>query len=717
MSVIQQIQEKYAKLMAIIIALALIIFVVMLAFENGGSLFRGGNSTSVGKVNGKSIDQAEFANMVEQQKNYMIQQGYPQSEALTQQAVSNAWNMEVNRILLETEMKKLGMQIGKKELGDILYGANPPADLRQRFSDPETGVYNAQAAKQAIDNMLKTADAKSKDQFNLYLNSLENMRLEEKYTSLLNNSINFPRWLIEKQNEDNSLMARVSFVKEFYSNVADSLVKVTDKEIEDYIAKHKTEFKQEESRSIAYVAFSALPTGEDSAASLKSIVDLKPEFDTTSDAGSFVLRNGSSLEYSDSYFPKSQLTMANMQMGLSFKDTILSLAKNTVYGPYLDGNSYVLAKMLDSKVLPDSVKCRHILISTNEQQGGFADSIAKRKIDSIEAAIKGGASWATLAASYNPDGTRTTAGEMTFSSTQIQSEGFAPEFGQFILFDGKPGESKVVKTSFGYHYINIMSFIKPEQHYKIAYFARPIEASQETDNNANNQANKFAADSRDAKSFDASAEKLKAEGINKLIATDIPPTGSQVVGLGVSRNFVKEIYAADKGDVLAPERVGDNWVVALVTDVQKEGTMPAAKARYMVEPLLLKHKKAEVIAKKIGNVTTLEAAATVLGGRNIETADSLRFAGARPASLSSETRVIGAAFNMQNKGKVVPQALEGTEGVYVLRVDDISATANTDSNVAEQRKAQYQQAKMRGSYPPLALREAATVKNNLSKMY
>lgn len=717
MSVIQQIQEKYAKLMAIIIALALIIFVVMLAFENGGSLFRGGNGTSVGKVNGKSIEQAEFANMVEQQKNYMIQQGYPQSEALTQQAVSNAWNMEVNRILLETEMKKLGMQIGKKELGDILYGANPPADLRQRFSDPETGVYNAQAAKQAIDNMLKTADAKSKEQFNLYLNSLENMRLEEKYTSLLNNSVNFPRWLIEKQNEDNSLMARVSFVKEFYSNVADTAVKVTDKEIEEYVAKHKSEFKQEESRGIAYVAFSALPTGEDSAAALKSIVDLKPEFDTTADAGSFVLRNGSSLEYSDSYFPKSQLTMANMQMGLSFKDTILSLAKNAVYGPYLDGNSYVLAKMLDSKVLPDSVKCRHILISTNEQQGGFADSTAKRKIDSIEAAIKGGASWATLAASYNPDGTRTTAGEMTFSSTQIQSEGFAPEFGQFILFDGKPGESKVVKTTYGYHYINIMSFIKPEQHYKIAYFARPIEASQETDNNANNLANKFAADSRDAKSFDASAEKLKAQGINKLIATDIPPTGSQIVGLGVSRNFVKEIYAADKGDVLAPERVGDNWVVAMVTDVQKEGTMPAAKARYMVEPLLLKHKKAELIAKKIGTITTLEAAAAALGGRNIETADSLRFAGVRPASLSSETRVIGAAFNMQNKGKVVPQALEGAEGVYVLRVDDISATANTDSNVAEQRKVQYQQAKMRGSYPPLALREAATIKNNLSKMY
>ena len=44
MSVIQKIQDKYAKLMAVIIAIALLTFVVMLAFENGGSLFQGGNS-------------------------------------------------------------------------------------------------------------------------------------------------------------------------------------------------------------------------------------------------------------------------------------------------------------------------------------------------------------------------------------------------------------------------------------------------------------------------------------------------------------------------------------------------------------------------------------------------------------------------------------------------------------------------------------------------
>ena len=52
MSVIQQIQEKYAKLMAIIIAVALLTFVVMLAFENGGSLFGSLNdSAKTGSLN------------------------------------------------------------------------------------------------------------------------------------------------------------------------------------------------------------------------------------------------------------------------------------------------------------------------------------------------------------------------------------------------------------------------------------------------------------------------------------------------------------------------------------------------------------------------------------------------------------------------------------------------------------------------------------------
>ena len=76
--------------------------------------------------------------------------------ASRQQAIETAWNQELARIVMASELDKLGMQIGKKEVGDILYGANPPQDLKQQFTDPQTGAYNPQLAKQQIDQMMKS---------------------------------------------------------------------------------------------------------------------------------------------------------------------------------------------------------------------------------------------------------------------------------------------------------------------------------------------------------------------------------------------------------------------------------------------------------------------------------------------------------------------------------------------------------------------------------
>ena len=187
--------------------------------------------------------------------------------------------------------------------------------------------------------------------------------------------------------------------------------------------------------------------------------------------------------------------------------------------------------------------------------------------------------------------------------------------------------------------------------------------------------------------------------------------------MGPARQFVISIYDAKQGEVLQPERVGENYVVAIVTEVNKKGTQSAAKARPLVEPLLRNHKKAEQIQKKLGTITSLEDAAAKLGGAAIETADSVRMSGTQSSLVASEPKVIGAAFNPANKGKVVNQAIEGTSGVYVVRVNNVSATAIADANVAEQRKSRYQQAKMRGGYPQQVLMEAAEIKDNRSKIY
>ena len=700
--------------MAVIIAVALLTFVVMLAFENGGSLFQTGRATTVGTINGEKIDAIAFSKTIDQQEASMQAQGYPSGGATRQQAIDGAWNQELGRIVMASELEKLGMQIGKKEMGDILYGENAPQDLKQQFTDPQTGVYNAQMAKQQIDQMLKSKQtpAAQKEQFNNYVNQLEFMRMNEKYNSLLSNSSNFPKWMIEKQNADNSQLASISLVREFYTSIPDSAVKISDKEIEDYISKHKKDFKQDEARSIAYVSFSALPTAADTTATRERIMSLKPGLDSTKDLQQFLESQGVTTYYN------GYINGKNIQ--IEAKDSIFKIPVGSVYGPYIDGASFSLAKLVGIRTQPDTVKVRHILVATTQRdpQTGtmtpIRDTASARKIiDSIRTALQTGSNFDTVAAKVSDDpGSKDKGGVYE----NIVSGGMVSEFNDFI-FGNSAGAEDVVKTEFGYHYIEILSQKGGSAAYKIAYLTLPIEASQETDANASNEATLFAGNSRDQKSFDANAEKLKSKGINKAFAQDLKPNDFQVQGMGVSRAFVKSVYDADLGDVLQPERVGENYVVAIVTEVNEKGTQSLAKARPLVEPLLRNDKKAEQIIKKIGAITTLEAAATALGGKTIETVDSLRMSGSQSTIVSSEPKVTGAAFNPASKGKVIPQAIEGTSGVYVVKVNNVTATAIANANVAEQRKEKYQQAKMRGGYPQQVLIEAADIKDNRSEIY
>ncbi len=716
MSIIQDIRDKYAKVAVVAIALALVGFILTDYFSGQGRAGGGNRSNSLGSVNGKSVNADAFAKKVEQAEVNMRNQGYPAS-MVTSQAVEQVWSQEVNSMLLQNELSKLGMKIGKKELGDILYGPNMPADLRQQLSD-ENG-YDPIRAKQKIDQMLKDSKTpqEQKNNFNNYVEQLKQQRLSEKYVALHTNSIHYPRWYLEKQNADNSQIGKISIVREFYTSIPDSAVKIDDKEIAAYIAKNKNDFKQEESRSISYAFFGAAPTSGDTMQLKNQLEVLKPEFDTTTNAVAFLARNGIT-NFFDGYVGASQMQM-------SVKDTIQRLAKNQVFGPYLDGGSYVLAKMLDTKILPDSVKCRHILLGVQDRNGQpiMPDSVAKAKADSVAMAIKNGANFDTLETRYTTDqAAHADKGVMTFSSATIQGEGFAKEFGQFILFDGKPGDKKVIKTQFGWHYIEIMSFIKPQTSYKVAYLAQEILASQETDNKAQEDANQFAADSRDLKGFDTLFEKtLRPKGQQKGVATNINRNAADVQGIGTSRQFVRLIYDAKRGEVLKPERIDFNYVVAVVTGVYDEGTKSPDVARMEVEPILRNRKKAEILKQKVGKVTTLEAAAASLGGKLIEVIDSVRMNST--SKIAYEPGVNGATFNPANKGKVVPEVLEGQSGVYIVRVDSVSTTPVTDGDINVIRNNMYQQFKQYASnpqspaYPINSLKKAATIKDKRSNRY
>lgn len=711
MSIIQTIREKGARITVVIIAISLIGFILTDYFQSRNRTQGGGGSDTIGKVNGTRIGFANFNNLVSAEEKKLRDQGYP-SDMASQQALNTVWDQEVNRIVMEGEFERLGVGVSKKELGDILYGPNAPEDLKRQFSDPKTGVYNAAQAKQQLDLILKKGAPEQKASFNNYINQLILQRKYEKYISIFGAAANVPRWFVEKQNGDNSLIAKASLVKEVYSSIPDSTIKVDDKEIADYVSKHKDDYKQTESRSISYVTFSAAPSAADSLAAYNRAKEQKLEFDTLTDVDDFLA--GLGVDPSNNY--NGYRGVATLQF--KEKDSIIKLPVGRVFGPFLQGNAYMLAKLRGVKQIADSAKVRHILIATmqTDQQTGQAYPIrdtatAFALADSLRKAIAAGSVFDTLCAKFSDDPGSKDKGGVYDNIYPGQMVG---AFNDFCL--GNPVGSKgIVKTEFGYHYIEVLSQKGGQTGYKIAMLPTEIIVSKETEDSASNAAAKFAGESRDLKTFDANFEKsLKPKGINKGIAS-LGPNDAQIGQLGSSRSFVKEeVYKAKLGEVLKPAKIGQAYVVAVVTEILKEGTMSVEKARPGAEAALRNKKKAEILKQKVGKVSTLEAAAAAWGGKQIETIDSIRINGG--GKLGYEPRVTGSIFNPANKGKVVPEVLEGINGVYVVRVDSTGTTPVTAGSVADQRKALAEQKK--NSADPLgALKSKATIKDDRRERY
>jgi peptidyl-prolyl cis-trans isomerase D len=200
MSVIQTIREKYARWAVIAIAVALTGFILMDAFTGRSRLFSGSNSTTLGSVNGKSIDEIDFEKKVQAQEQAMQQQrGGSLGEADRQKIINDMWKQEVDRALLKSEFDKLGLSIGAKERTDMLYGAEPQQLARQYLGDPQTGQYDPNRALQIVNSIKKRKDKSQKDNLNLLLDAMDNARLDEKYVSLVAGSIHYAKWALERQ--------------------------------------------------------------------------------------------------------------------------------------------------------------------------------------------------------------------------------------------------------------------------------------------------------------------------------------------------------------------------------------------------------------------------------------------------------------------------------------------------------------------------------------
>ncbi|KAA5533618.1 hypothetical protein F0919_13855 [Taibaiella lutea] len=709
MAVIQKIRDKYAKLAGGVIVVALLGFILMDYGKGGGR----GPSTTIGKINGDKIDVNEYQAVVDQKETEMKRQsqGQPIDDNTQAQLRDQAWTDLVNDKLLSDAEDKLGIVVTTAEVNDLLTGSNPDPTVLQAFTNPQTGVFNPQEVKSTIAQLKK--DPQRKGDWQAFENSLIKRRHQEKFNGMINGSVYTPKFVLDDINNSRNTIAKINYVKLPYTLIPDAQVKVTDDEIKKYMEAHKAMFTvKDATRSVDFVAFNIVPSAEDSAKAFADLAKIKEEFTTTTDIDAFVARN-SQAQIPVAFYTKEQLK------SLPNVDELMSAPAGSIVGPFYDGSNYTLAKIQETKTLPDSVKCRHILVGLKDPQTGqekLTDAQAKAKIDSIVAMANGGVPFDTLAARFSDDlGSKDKGGEYEFTLANRSGQNpLAPEFGDFV-FEGHTGEKKVVKTEFGYHYIEILSQKAPTTTSKIAFVARPFNYSETTNNALYATASQFSGSAKNAKMFDNLA---KSKGYNIQSADGLNQNSFLVNGLGSSRDLVKWAYSAKLGDVSTVYTIGDRYIVAKLSSVMDAGLAPVNdKTRPFIEQYVMKNKKAEALKNKIKGQASLEAIAQSQG-QAVGTADSVNFVQGFIPGVGQEPKVVGYAFFKSFNANTVSPAISGQDAVYVISLLGKTNLPAAPRDINMERKMQDYQLKANAAQMVMAgMKDAAEVKDQRSDIY
>jgi peptidyl-prolyl cis-trans isomerase D len=694
MSIIQNIRERGAWIIFGIIAIALVAFLLQdgIGRKNGSS-----DITTLGKVNGQEINKIEFDEKVDLQVQQYASQGVRR-----EQMIGYLWEQEISRLLFKSEAEKLGITVGTKELSDVLFGNESP--FRQEFTDKNTGEFKVNDAKNAIAQIKK---GKNKDQINqiekIYIEpSLEN-RIRNKYQALVVRGVQIPKWLADKQYAEQNSIASIKIVGVSYNTISDSSIKVSNDEIATYLKENQAAYQVEEtSRNIGYIGFSAAPTAQDSLNAKNEINALKDAFKATTDEVAYLNKVGTEIPSYNSYISKKTLQIPE-------KDSVLSIGVGNVYGPYVDGRNYTIAKLLGVKQWSDSSSVRHILIATNNPQNGQQvrdDSAAKKTIDSVSAAIKGGASFEALCAQYSDDGGSKANGGNLGMFAQAQ---MVPAFNDFA-FDNPVGTKGVIKTEFGYHYVEILKQTAKGPAYKISYLSKPINPSNETINAAATAAAQFVANSKDVKSFNENAVKQNKQ---VLPAAGIKANDFDIQGIGETRQMVRWVFEKEVNTVSEPFEIGDNYIVAVITSEEKQGLASVEAARPRVEGIIRDQKKAEKIKLTLkGN--SIDAIASNVKAL-VQTADSLSFANSIVAGIGNEPKIIGAAFNKSLVNKT-STPIAGNTGVFVISVNNQGAMqAMVDFNLYKEELLNRTRSSIFRSNA--SLKKIAKIEDNRFKLY
>ena len=716
MAILNKIRER-SLFLILVIAMALFSFVFADVINKGGG-FSPADQNVIATVNGIEMEREDFMRKVE---NLERQNRSTRSNV---QSMNSIWDVELRRLILTSEIDKLGITVEKAMMRELLQNNLLSFD---EFTN-SNGEFDQRKLNEFISN-LKEISPESMDlqgaqvnyeSWNNYEETIASSGLEKIYFDLIRSAINSTVFEGKTQHSYENDNIDLKYVNIPYSTIPDSLVKVTSSDVKKYMQKNKVDFEVKASRDLIYVKFEEKPSDFDEKEIENQILELlndREEFDfesktnkkilgfkNTNDNEEFLNIN-SAIKFYDSYVFENSFSK-------EMAPIVYSLKKGDVHGPYREGDFIKMTKLVDSKRIPDSVKVRHILIPysgslrsdpnesrSKEQARNTADSIYKI-VQRNPSKFKSLLSLSSDKASNENDG------EIEFSYI----DGFAPEFKDFS-FQNRAGKISVVETDFGFHIIEILSQSKRKKAVKVANLALKIESSERTIDSVFNATSKFEIAVENSNFRDVANEmNYRINPVN-----NIRELNENIPGVGPQRAVVRWAYSSETNlnDVRRFNLQDGGYLVAMLTSINQEGLMSINKASTIAIPKIRKEKKAKMIIDKTKGKSLEDISSNQ--NQTIQTALAVNMKNPVLSGTGNEPSVVGYAFGI-GEGKT-SEGITGNNGVFYVYVEKIKY-ANILSSY--QNYANILNSITIGSYNAKvyeALLESAEIEDNRSLFY
>ena len=698
MAVLEKIRVKLGVFITVVIALALLSFIIdpttLEAVSNSMS-----SKYDVGEINGKDISYMDFEKDVEYftTLNEIATGTSAQSEQQIEAIRNAAWQSLIDRYLFLRNAKAAGLTVGEAEMVDLTTGdmVSPLIAQDPSFMD-ESGNFSRDLLVNLVQNIHNDVSGSIRMYWDYLQNTIYTQQFYAKYGSLFTSGNYDNPLMLARQIEENNNTVDAEFVMVPYGYQTDSTITVSESEIKNYYKSHKDMYRQQASRDIEYVVFEVVPSDEDIAATNEQILDLYDEFASTSreDMKSFLLRN-SDRPYSEYYYRTGELNTVSPDVN----NFVFNDGKG-VSKVFTKDNTFYVARVMDSRMVPDSVFVKHILLQG--EQEALADSLAG-------VLRSGRETFANVAAMYSADQNPNVAerGDIGWMTQTYMIPGMES------VMTAPLNRIFIIDTQYGKHIVKVTDRTEPLLKKQVAILEKESIASKETFNRYYSQANNIAAKS--AGKYENFRKAVEEEGLYAHPVNRMLESSNRLGAIDDTKEVTRWAFDAKKGKVSDIITVNNNYffVVAL-KDIHKEGYATVSEVTPGIRNILYREKlgvkKAAEVAEKIKGLDNLQAIADALG-TTVSTKEGIAFSSLTSQGL--DPKFIGAV-SVAEEGKICGP-LAGNIGVYVYKVTGHDTGAFFTEDDARARESQISQYSLQMLVP--VMMQDADVKDNRARFY